>query len=494
MYKKRKMRTYSPRTYTFNLSDFSRGINKEVDENLLNMNYAKVAYNVKTDDKALKKGYGIKEFSMPNTLFDKQNYFKVPNGVQALGLWSCRVADTEGKIEDLILMYGSNKKIYCAIAYGPADIFLDTDVTLNAKPSILTYVYNGFETVVMTSPEDLLYTWNGSNPTASEKALHLSSICCHYERLFASSSDEKNRIRFSEDFNILNWEETSQAGGFIELVDERGQVNKVLSFNDYVYILRDYGISRLSAYGDQSQFAITHLNLSSNKIYSNTACLCGDRIILLTQDGLKFIVGSTLYDFDFKINNLINKEKINYANACYYNNKYYLAINLNFEDNEKIGCENEVDYKNNALIEFDIDSQRLNIMRGVDISHICAVKVNEINKLIFCFNGQNASTIGELCDSGNLFEEKLPKCWITPTSDLGINKKKVVRNLKILTNQPLTITLFSEKETQTLKVCPSKYVQTLQTNLIGYRIGLKIFTNESELDISNLTVELDVLD
>ena len=494
MYKKRRIKTYSPRTYTFNLADFSRGMNKEIDENLLNMNYAKLAYNVKTDDKSLKQGYGIQEFSLPNNVFDKQNYFKVPDGVQALGLWCCKVADTKGNLEDLLLLYGSDKKMYCAFAYGPAEMFLDTEVTLNAKPSILSYVYNGLETVVMTSPQDPLYTWNGSAPTASEKALHLSSICCHYERLFASSSDEKNRVRFSEDFNILNWEETSQAGGFIELVDERGHINKVLSFNDYVYILRDYGISRLSAYGDQSEFAITHLNLSSNKIYANTACLCGDRIIMLTKDGLKYIVGSTLYDFDFKINNIINKDKISFANACYYDNKYYLAINLNFEDDEKIGCENEIDYKNNALLEFDIQSRKLNILRGVDISHMCAVKVNDVNKLAFCFNGENASTLGELCDSGNLFEEKLPKCWTTPTSDLGINKKKVINNIRLLTNQALTLTLFSEKETKTIKVNPSKYVQQLQTNLIGYRIGLKIFTNENELDISNLTVELDVLD
>ena len=93
-------------------------------------------------------------------------------------------------------------------------------------------------------------------------------------------------VRFSANFDLTEWDESPEEGGFIELVDERGECNKVLSFNDYVYIIREHGISRLSAYGEQEEFSVTHLFLSTDKIYHNTAVLCGDRILMLCSDGV----------------------------------------------------------------------------------------------------------------------------------------------------------------------------------------------------------------
>ena len=324
--------------------------------------------------------------------------------------------------------------------------------------------------------------------------MHLTSICCHYERIFATSADEKKRVRFSQDFDILNWEETSQEGGFIELVDERGDLRKAISFNDYVYLIRDYGISRLSAYGDQSQFSITHLHWANSKIFASTAELCSDRIIFLTQEGLKYVYGAQIYDYDFKINSMIDKENIANSIACYYDGKYFLATRLIFDDNEKIGCENEDDFKNNALIEFDLKTRKLNIMRGIDISHICPIAFENTNKLVFCFNGENSDKLGEFDESGAFFESALPKKWTTPLSDLGLSKNKVMKNVKLLTQSPLSVTVFSEKECQNVKVNASSKVQDIPVNIVGFRVGIEFSTSENQLNLSNPIITLDTLE
>ena len=496
MYYKKDTISYSPQTYTYNLSDFSRGMNKEVDENLLSMNYADIAYNVKLDDKALKNGYGIKELEVPDLAFEGQMLkYKLPENTNPLGLWSFKVANNKGEVEDIILLYCDNKKLYYTYLCDIADFFIDTNITLESMPTILTYMLNGLETVIICSPQDPMYTWNGTaTPVNSEKALHFSSMCIHYERLFATSSDQKNEIRFSQDFDVTNWEETSDAGGFIQLVDERGNVNKVISFNDYVYIIRDYGISRLSAYGEQSEFSVTHLNLSSNRIYSNTAVMCGDRIILLTSNGLHYCAGGSLYKYDFKINSMINKDYMQYANAIYYNNKYYLATRIDFDDGKTIGCESESDFKNNVLIEFDIDTQNINITRGVDICAMCVMIYEDLYKLTFLFRGENSQMIGELTSKGTLFGENLQKTWKSPLSDLGTQKTKVVKSITLQTDEEVSVTVASESEQQTKTIKPYKKSQTIQCNVVGSKISIEFATQKQNFNISNPTITIDVKD
>lgn len=492
MYRKQRLRIPEPTTYVINLADFSKGINREVDENLLSANYAQNAYNVRTEDKSLKNGYGFKPLSMPNSaLPNVENVFQVPSGVAPLALWEQQVADKNGKRARILMLYGSNKKFYYTLTYGLSNQFMDSEITFNQTPMLLSYVYNGLETAVMASPEDPLMLWNGSTPQVSDSNLHLNSLCCHYERLFAGTSDNLSRVRFSKDFEILNWTEQGDNGGFIDLADERGAVRKVISFNDYVYVVRDFGISRISAYGDQSDFSVTHINLTSNHIYANTASLCGDCIIMLTSDGLHYVVDSKLYKYDFKINSMIDKSKLEYATACYFNGKYYLAISLNFNDGVSVGCENETDFHNNALIEFDINTQKINIIRGVDICSLCPIVFDKFNKLAVCFHGQMSGTLGELCEGGTMIGQALPKAWATPMSDLGINKRKLVRSIKLCTDTDLDIIVKSEWEQQKLKAYASPHQQELHCNVVGDRVGVEIKTNSNTLYLSNPQIVVD---
>ena len=57
-----------------------------------------------------------------------------------------------------------------------------------------------------------------------------------------------------------------------------------------------------------------------------------------------------------------------------FDGKLYIACSLNFNDNLTIGCEREVDHKNNCLIIYDIQTKSYTITRGIDISCMLGIK------------------------------------------------------------------------------------------------------------------------
>lgn len=497
MYYKKNAKGRAAKSYIYSLSDFSKGINRDVDENALSMDYAYMAYNLKYDDKTLKHGHGFADLKLPDGLHSGQwHTFQAPtSSAKPLRVWNVHItADGSGADENLILVYCDDGYIYMAYVNDYAPIFTRIQVKFTSEPTIINYKYNDKYVAVICSPTDKMYLWNlTATPVNSSKDLHLVSTCSHYERIFATTSDNKRQVRFSKDLDITNWSETSDAGGFIELVDERGNINKVISFNDYVYLIRDFGISRLSAYGDQSEFSVTHILQTSNMIYSNTAALCGDRIVYLATDGLYYCVGANVYRCNLKINNLIDAALIKNACACYFNGKYYLSIRLNFQDGKTVGCESESGYKNNALIEFDLKTGKLNIFRGVDVRAMESFVYDGWQKLVALFNGAKSQKIGELTDDGKLFDANLPKCWQSPMGDLGSLNEKVVRSVSLITPANVTIKVKSEQEAQILNVCGAPKLQTLVCNVKGVRVGVEIETTAQTVYVSNVAISLDVL-
>ena len=132
-------------------------------------------------------------------------------------------------------------------------------------------------------------------------------------------------------------------------------LNRVVSFNDYVYVFRDFGVARVSAYGDQTNFSVSQLFISSAKIYGNSVCVCGDRIMFLSRDGIMSFDGYTTQKLNLGIESLLINVTNENCSSLYYNGKYYLALKLNFDDGEQIGCESYNEgYINNAIIEVDL--------------------------------------------------------------------------------------------------------------------------------------------
>ncbi|HBP43817.1 MAG TPA: hypothetical protein DD621_04030, partial [Clostridiales bacterium] len=214
-------------------------------------------------------------------------------------------------------------------------------INLTDIPNIVNYNLNGVDSILICSTQGM-YFWDQTKNTATKvgNAPKIKSMCLHYERLFATVDSDRNEIWFSDDLDPTNWNVSIEEAGFIKFNDDRGVVNKVVSFNDYVYVFREYGISRITAYAQQSEFNVAQLFVSSGKIYGNSVCVCGDKILMLTANGIYAFDGYNTTKINLNIDNLLdNTQNIN-CQSCYCNGKYYLACNLNFHDDKKVLCEN----------------------------------------------------------------------------------------------------------------------------------------------------------
>ena len=478
-------------------SNFSGGVNTTVDENLLPINYAKMSYNTNFKDKALKTGIGFKELSLPYETKTGERLLEYNENFGNIdGVWIFPRYLSTGEKGDLIFVHADDNQLYFQPLYSDFKIFIDfTGFTYLGKPNVLFHKYQNSDVAVLTSKLDSLAIWNGVGaPVKVANTLNLTSICVHYERLFATVLDRKNIIRFSANFDLTEWDESPQEGGFIELIDERGECNKVISFNDYVYIIREHGISRLSAYGEQEEFSVTHLFLSTDKIYHNTAVLCGDRILFLCSDGLYSFNGYSATKYNLKINDMFINEKMDNAVACYFNGKYYLACNLDFFDEDKIGVENG-EFINNALFEFDLKSGDYTLTRGVDIRHLTPIVDGVVHKLAVVFGDEEHSKkLGQLTDDGCFFGQPLPKKWVSPMSDFGYpDKIKVIREVHLLTKYDLQLIVESECESKTFNIKGNNSISKVLPNIKGQRISITFLSNTAPLYVSNPNVVVDLI-
>ena len=333
-------------------NSFSSGLNTDVDESVMPIRYAKLTYNFDYKEGNLKPGIGISvptiRYSANNTALRKS--FNFPAGYEVKGCWLFNAWHQDANLFfPLIVIYCSDDKMYYNYLYGSQTNMIEMQgLEFTEKPKVITYNLNGVDTLIAVSNADGMYTWTENDGVKKiDNAPKISSMCLHYERLFVTTKDNPRRIWFSDDLNPTNFNVSSQEGGFIDIIDDFGRSNKVISFNDYVYVFRDYNIARLTAFAEQEQFAIEQLYVGNGKIYSDTVALCGDKIMYLSSDGLYQFNGSSSNKINLGINNFFKNVDNNFACAGYSDGCYYLACKINFND-EKVGCENKDNYKNNA--------------------------------------------------------------------------------------------------------------------------------------------------
>ena len=281
-----------------------------------------------------------------------------------------------------------------------------TGINFDTRPTALNYKLNGKDTIILTNETDDFVCWNGEEvPQVVTTAPQLSSLCTHYDKLFATIGGERNIIRYSSNIDPTTWttDLTDINNPYIELNDMRGGVNKVISFLGYVFAFRDFGITKIKTYEGSEEINVSHLFVSGNRIYKDTICVCGDRVLMLTKDGIYEFDGITTKKVDLKIDGLFDGIYNNQAIASYHEGKYYVACKLNYPDNNEIGCQTEENNINDTLIELNVKEQTFNIIRGIDVTSMTSIQVDSMSKMVFCFNSVYGTKLGQLEKNGKFF-------------------------------------------------------------------------------------------
>lgn len=486
------------------IKDFSKGLNFNLEENILNPNFCVNAYNFAYKKGVLTESYGFQTLKCPNYEDDTwaEAYMNplVTETVNFVSLWFFKVYDLDygGRVDKLIF-YAENTGMYYMriITIAPAISRVYQEEYAERPTFTYNCKLNGIDYNLFGSENMGVYKFDGAvAPVRLLNCPNLSSICEDKGKLFGTVFGEKNKILYHSNLDFTTWTTNIDINnGVIYMNDDRGKINKVISFLGYVFAIRDYGISKISHNQGKSDFDITHLSLSGNKIYENTVQICSDKMLMLTRDGISCFNGVTSKILNLGFNEMLKNVNNDYAEAVFHSGKYYLACRLNFNDDKSIGSESITGNKNNCLIILDVDNLNYDIVRGVDISSMASIQLNTMDKIAMILNNRERTKVIELNESGAFYDTPLEKEWVSPLTDLGYcDKIKLIKDISLLSLYDATVTIFTEDEQKVFNIKGSERVSKFRVNLKGKQIGLKINSNVKKAYISNVKLNIDLLD
>ena len=480
---------------TFEFDMFGQVQNLKEDENTLKVGEPKIVYNFICEDGALKSGYGFKALAMPTSEDDIESEVELPvEGSEVKTMWKLKWYNASEDKNSYFLFYFNDEANICydnLFKTRYATFILPTEYT--CTPYATYYRKNNDDAILLSGDGGNLMVVTGTNIYSSDTAPNIISCCNHYGKLFAITASARGGLVYNNDTDVLNWQDTMTAD--LDFSDERGDLNKVVSFNDYLYVFRDFGITRISQYGQDEEFAISHMHLSDAYIYPNTIAIAGEKAYFLEGEKIKVFNGSTVKEIELDCMKLLSGQDNRNAFGQCFNGKYYLACRGNFNDGQAVGCESyDGGFKNNLLLILDTTSHHVDVMRGVDINELLALTNKFKSKLVACYNKENVGKIGELTTDGKLFNKIYPSLWQSGKTDFGFSGQvKRIKSFLIKSKRDCTITIESETQSKTISVAGKDSVQNIRANVLGNQFTVKIESKkQADVCISNFVLTVSV--
>lgn len=360
-------------------------------------------------DGALTDGYGVEEV---------EKYA----GKTGTGVWRFSLYDAEAEEYVTYDMYcDAGGYLYFDSGSGWN---LIGGANFSAPPSAVGYRLNGEDSVLFTSPSDRMRVWKGGTSAHVVDSPYITSMAIHFERMFATTSGESNAVYFSDDLDPTNWNDSSlDEGGYVQLLDSRGRLLAVADFLNYVYVFREHGISRVTAYASQEDFSVANLYVAGGRIYEGSVCACGDVVMMLASDGLWSFDG---YSASARLSSVRFRPSPS-ASALFSNGKYYLAA-----------CTESEDGSNDTLVIYDVRSGDYTLSR-VALDRLCAVGDD-------VYGVTPEGRAGKVTACGALFGTPMDKLWESGTTDMDMpGRRKTVSSVALRTAGDVTLTVETEE-------------------------------------------------
>lgn len=453
---KRALKAPKRRTYRAFAHNLSGGMLRALDRRVLSFDRAEKAYNVDVSSGALKPAYGVSDTGL---IFEKVFYYT-------------RYDEATDERTGIYLGYREGKM------YAVKDTEKEIEgVFFASAPTGVNYRLYGEDVFLLCGEEGMAVVHADGSAVTVPSAPKITGLAMHNERMFVTIGGRKNAVWFSDDLDPTNWNPELDEGGFIELEGEGGATNKVVDFGGYVYIFRDYGIMRLTAYGDQSEFSLTGLFVSSGRIFADTVAVCGDRILFCASDGPYVFDGLSttriLRDYDGAFAPVKPV-------AAYSGGKYFLATKLT----ETAGEEND------ALLCIDPKTGSACLSEGISVRAFSPATEIGGEKL-FCRTDRQ--TLGQVVRGAAYYDLPRTCLWQGSLSDLGSpDREKLVTELFIDTATPITVTVFTERGAREVRFSGKRAVQRKRVNLIGTKVGIAI-TAQGDIDAARPALRFSYL-
>ena len=462
----RNLKLRRPRRARVELGRFYN-VDHRVDGDVGAFNRANLCYNFSCKDGTLKTSFGLKNM---------QSTYKVPNNDLINAVYFYKHNDyVNGVNDDRIIAYGTSGDMYTVSVNGGNYVKIE-GLHFSKKPIGVCYNYNSKDVIIFSVEGEGIKIYDGQSVVSVPDAPSVTSMCIHNERLFITSGGVDGALWFSDDFDPTNWNVSLTEAGFIDMSDDRGEMLEIVAFGGYVYVFRDYGVSKVTAYGDQSEFSVSHLLVSCGKICKNTIIVCGDCILFFASDGLYRLDGYTAVKISEPWFDNVETTK-NWVKGVYYNGYAYYLISVKINTGLQRGIlaikPDGSDY------EFSLIAQitDISVMNGQNIYKLFAVERMKMG----VFDVEK----GAGWDGDNIFME-----WQGKETDFGIKAKfKRLDKVKFFSNSPVRLTVVCDGEENVYELTPNNGVCEACTWLKGERFALKFYAAGVDVEISAVELE-----
>ena len=457
-----------------------KGIACDIDQTVADMAYARAAHNFAFDRGVLTGELGIDAGRgfYPAPFTERHAYPAIPTGKALKKLFLYRYKTDEGKFDDRLVGHlDDGTFVYTSVFKN--DVWHAIDgLCIVGDVCAVNYNFNGKDTLLISCDNDYLYYLKGSYVTVCTKAPEFSSLTIHNERVFGSVNGAQNQVWFSDEFNPSEWSVASDKAGFITFSDDGGEVLKVVSFLNYLYIFREYGIFRLTAYGEQSEFVLKKVFTDTGRIVKASIELCGDKIVFYAEDGLFVFDG---YDVKRAARKMPEVKSGDFISGAYLDDCYYIA------------CKTGGEEKQDTLIRYRFKDDSFAVLQGVAILHLIAVRVHNGSQLLCVMGGDVNDTLGEISKSGCVLGTPTQKHYESPENTLFTTSLKIVRCVYVQTKSDITLTVKLDGRAFKYDVSGGDGVKTVRVERAGRTVGFEIDCSEAEANITPLTVSYDKL-
>ena len=478
-------------------SVFGEGVISNEDDLISKPNECKAFYNFSPLDGALKTGLGFKDLEVPSSESDLETVhpfnFSQKNitEIRTIDFFRYLDIDDDRYYYHLIIMDQLDQLwTLLLIDLVDGEPLTKSSYYFTDLISTCPYRIDDYDCLLYFTKTGMIFASAYQTEKFAEVPALLSCVV-HYGKAFGITNKNRNELIYQSNLDIREW--TGEAGSVIEFLDSMGAFTKLVVFNDYIYLFRENGITKISAYSSKDEFSFTHLYLSSSKIYEKSVCVCGEVIFFATRDGLFSFNGTSVskiceeYDHFFKSLDNTN------CSSCCLDGKYYLATKCDFEDDESVGCESST-FVNNVLFEVDIETKKVDVLRGVDIKKIISIDTPYFSKVVACFNGSNINKLGELVHNGKIFTATNAKSWSSFITDLGYKgKNKKIKEIILNTKYPCSVEIISDIESKTYSFDGSEKEQRTLASVNGRNFQFVFKTDEQNSHISKPMIVFDVI-
>ncbi|MDD4816060.1 MAG: hypothetical protein PHQ62_02875 [Clostridia bacterium] len=488
-----KTKKTTKKTLTYNKLNIN--INTDDDASIMPENQTTVCYNFNCTNGILETGYGFSSLKLP--VYDGaviNRNIRINQDCDIKKLWHFKFFDPYTKTRQHKLMWFNGNGYLATIniftydsntyEFNSLPAFADEPVGANYRYEDTDFMLFSYDAGMYSLSQNVFAHYN---PNCAK----FVKMCVVYNNLFAILEGDRNSLFYSSNLNPTTWQATETK---IDLTGDRGSLCSLINFNDYLYIFRDFGITKVSKYSVSGDFSVSDLFQTSSKIFGETVTKCGDTIVFLSKNGLYSFNGSTTKKYNLNISKMFEVIDNNKAVACFNNGKYFVACRLNFFDTNKIGCENVVSYKNNALLSLDLETNELVITRGVDINSILSLNEGSLSTVIASFYNEHSKTFAKLDNSGKIFDTPLNSQWSSTLTNLDCPEKlKLVKQVIIKSYNDCVLTIKTDLEEKSFNIVGSSKIQKIKVFVKGYEIQTQI-TSSGTAKIFPPKLVLEVID